>query len=85
LDPVHYIRLWEYRYGASALMIVNQAPDQLRAYDQLKAAAVDPYVALRDAYASERANHVGDELGAPVVSPPRPTSAAPQPGAAAGR
>jgi phospholipid-binding lipoprotein MlaA len=81
LDPVHYIRHWEYRYGASALMIVNQSPDQLRAYDQLKAAAVDPYVALRDAYASERANHVGNELGAPVA----PTSAPPQSGAAAGR
>jgi phospholipid-binding lipoprotein MlaA len=85
LDPVHYIQQWEYRYGASALMIVNQSPDQLRAYDELKAAAVDPYVALRDAYASERANHVGDELGAPVASPPQPASVVPQPSAASGR
>jgi phospholipid-binding lipoprotein MlaA len=85
LDPVYYIRHWEYRYGASALMIVNQSPDQLRAYDQLKAAAVDPYVALRDAYASERANHVGGELGAPVGSPPQPPTEASPSGAAAGR
>lgn len=76
LDPVHYLHHWEYRYGASALQIVNESPDQLRAYDQLKAAAVDPYVALRDAYASERVNHVADELGAPVAAPPpaRPTA-----------
>jgi phospholipid-binding lipoprotein MlaA len=75
LDPVHYLNDWEYRYGASALMIVNESPDQLRAYDQLKAAAVDPYVALRDAYASQRARHLSNELGAPVTS-----TAAPPPG-----
>jgi phospholipid-binding lipoprotein MlaA len=74
LDPVHYLRHWEYRYGASALQIVNESPDQLRAYDQLKAAAVDPYVALRDAYASERVNRVADELGAPVAAPPPPAA-----------
>jgi phospholipid-binding lipoprotein MlaA len=85
LDPVHYLRHWEYRYGATALMIVNESPDQLRAYDQLKAAAVDPYVALRDAYASERANHGANDLGAPVAPPPPPAAAAPQPSAAAGR
>jgi phospholipid-binding lipoprotein MlaA len=77
LDPVHYLRHWEYRYGASALQIVNESPGQLRAYDQLKAAAVDPYVALRDAYASERVNHVVDELGAPVAPPPPAGTTAP--------
>jgi phospholipid-binding lipoprotein MlaA len=76
LDPVHYIQPWEIRYGASALLIINESPDQLRAYDQLKAAAVDPYVALRDAYASQRANRVADELGAPVAPPPPATGAA---------
>jgi phospholipid-binding lipoprotein MlaA len=74
LDPVHYIPHWQYRYGTSALMIVNESPDQLRAYDQLKAAAVDPYIALRDAYASERASHNAAELGAPVISPAPPPS-----------
>jgi phospholipid-binding lipoprotein MlaA len=78
LDPVHYLRHWEYRYGASALQIVNESPGQLRAYDQLKAAAVDPYVALRDAYASERVNHVVDELGAPVAPPPPAGTTAPR-------
>jgi len=76
LDPVHYIPHWEYRYGISAVMILNESPDQLRAYDQLKAAAVDPYVALRDAYASERANHSAAEIGAPVTAP---TATPPQP------
>jgi phospholipid-binding lipoprotein MlaA len=72
LDPAHYLRHWEYRYGASALMIVNESPDQLRAYDELKAAAVDPYVALRDAYASQRARRISNDLGAPVAPPPPP-------------
>jgi phospholipid-binding lipoprotein MlaA len=85
LDPVHYIRHWEYRYGASALMIVNESPDQLRAYDQLQAAAIDPYVALRDAYASERANHVVDELGAPVAPPLPAVGAGAQPSSSQGR
>jgi phospholipid-binding lipoprotein MlaA len=72
LDPAHYLSRWEYRYGASALMIVNESPDQLRAYNDLKAAAVDPYIALRDAYASQRARRVSNELGAPVAPPPPP-------------
>jgi phospholipid-binding lipoprotein MlaA len=74
LDPLHYIPHWQYRYGASALMIVNESHDQLRAYDELKAAAIDPYVALRDAYASERANHNAAELGAPVTSAAAPST-----------
>jgi len=79
LDPIHYLRHWEYRYGASALEIVNESPDQLRAYDQLQAAAVDPYVALRDAYASDRANHGANELGGTMapVRPAPPASPAP--------
>jgi len=75
LDPVAYIRHWEYRYGADALMIVNESPDQLRAYDQLKAAAVDPYVSLRDAYASQRARRVSNDLGTPVAPATPPPEA----------
>ncbi len=67
LDPIHYIDQWYYRYGAEALLVVNESPDLLKGYDQLLAASVDPYVALRDAYASQRAHRVTNEIGAPVV------------------
>jgi phospholipid-binding lipoprotein MlaA len=67
LDPIHYIDQWYYRYGAEALLVVNESPDLLKGYDQLIAASVDPYVALRDAYASQRAHRVTNEIGAPVV------------------
>lgn len=67
LDPVHYLQEWEYRAGATAFSIVNQSPDQMKAYDQLKAAAVDPYVALRDAYSSRRSRRVVNDTQVPVV------------------
>jgi len=67
LDPIHYLDHWYYRYGAEALLVVNESPDLLKAYNQLVAASVDPYVALRDAYASQRARRVTNEIGAPVV------------------
>jgi phospholipid-binding lipoprotein MlaA len=67
LDPIHYIDQWYYRYGAETLLVVNESPDLLKAYDQLIAASVDPYVALRDAYASQRAHRVTNEIGAPVL------------------
>jgi phospholipid-binding lipoprotein MlaA len=67
LDPIHYLDHWYYRYGAEALLVVNESPDLLKGYDQLIAASVDPYVALRDAYASQRAHRVTNEIGAPVV------------------
>jgi phospholipid-binding lipoprotein MlaA len=42
----------------SATRFVNGLPKAVEAYDQMKAAAVDPYVATRDAYLSFRAAQV---------------------------
>lgn len=67
LDPVHYIDNWKYRTGATALLVVNQAPEQMDAYDQLKAATIDPYVALRDAYSARRNHRLADDTLVPVV------------------
>ncbi len=67
LDPVHYLPEWEYRAAATGLTIVNQSPEQMQAYDQLKAAAVDPYVALRDAYSSRRSRRIVNEAQVPLI------------------
>jgi phospholipid-binding lipoprotein MlaA len=77
LDPVHYLQEWEYRTGATAFSIVNQSPEQMKAYDQLKAASVDPYVALRDAYSVRRTRRVVNETQVPVV--PAATATTPPP------
>jgi phospholipid-binding lipoprotein MlaA len=70
LDPVHYLPEWEYRAAATGVRIVNQSPEQMQAYDQLKAAAVDPYVALRDAYSSRRSRRIVNEAQLPAIPPP---------------
>lgn len=69
LDPVHYLPEWEYRAAATGVTVVNQSPEQMQAYDQLKAAAVDPYVALRDAYSSQRSRRIVNEAQVPVIPP----------------
>ncbi len=75
LDPVQYLPEWEYRAVGTGVRIVNQSPEQMQAYGQLKAAAVDPYVALRDAYSSRRSRRIVNETQVPVA----PTAAAPAP------
>jgi phospholipid-binding lipoprotein MlaA len=54
LDPVHYLQEWEYRTAGNVLRVVNQSPELMDNYDMLKSAAIDPYVALRDAYSARR-------------------------------
>ncbi len=77
LDPVHYLQEWEYRAGATATSIVNQSPEQMNAYGQLKAASVDPYVALRDAYSARRTRRVVNDSQVQVV--PAATATTPPP------
>jgi phospholipid-binding lipoprotein MlaA len=54
LDPIDYLDEWETRTGARVVNIVNESPELMDRYDQLKQAALDPYVALRDAYSARR-------------------------------
>lgn len=77
LDPVHYLNDSGYRYGVGGLAIVNQSPDLLREYDNLKAAAIDPYIALRDAYSAQRARRPVKESQVQVI--PAAAAAAPAP------
>lgn len=64
LAPSQYLSEWEYRATAAGLDAVNQSPDAMRTYDNLKSAAIDPYVALRDAFSARRAQQMRD-LAAP--------------------
>ena len=55
LDPVELLDKWEHEAIASGVRLGNQTPDLMRNYDLLKEASIDPYVALREAYAARRA------------------------------
>jgi phospholipid-binding lipoprotein MlaA len=76
LDPVHYLNDWEARAAVSGEELVNQSPELMTGYDQLKAGSVDPYVALRDAYSVRRTRRVVNDETVPVV--PAAVSVAPK-------
>jgi len=72
LAPAQYLNNWEYRTGAVALEAVNQSPDAMHTYDTLHGAAVDPYVALRDAFSARRAQQVREQMapyGRTLITP----------------
>jgi phospholipid-binding lipoprotein MlaA len=58
LDPVRYVEPWEISIGLSGVNTANKSSLHLGDYETLKAAAVDPYVALRDAYAQYRKQQI---------------------------
>ncbi len=76
LAPTQYLPEWEYRAAASGTDAVNQSPDAMRAYDTLNSAAIDPYVALRDAFASRRAQQLREQTP-PTASPDTPKASRP--------
>lgn len=66
LAPSQYLSEWEYRASAAGLDAVNQSPDAMTTYDNLKSAAIDPYVALRDAFSARRAQKMRDQTAPPT-------------------
>jgi phospholipid-binding lipoprotein MlaA len=61
----HTIGLIRYAYisdalglSLSAVRYVNTLPKSIKAYDEIKSAAVDPYIAVRDGYLSYRAAQI---------------------------
>jgi phospholipid-binding lipoprotein MlaA len=54
LNPVNYLSETEYILSVKALETVNEASLTLGEYEDLKRAALDPYVSLRDAYFQHR-------------------------------
>jgi len=54
LDPIAYLNPWSARLGVNVLDKVNAASLRIGDYEALKNAAIDPYVAFRDAYIQYR-------------------------------
>ena len=70
LYPVSYIRPWPAWLGVRAYQEVNDTSLRIGDYESLKEAAIDPYVALRDAYRQYRQKKV--EAGRGQPEPPKP-------------
>ena len=58
LDPVGYVEPWEADLGLRAYRTENDISLRLGMYEELTGAAVDPYIAVRDAYVQNRAKDV---------------------------
>ncbi len=54
LTPVNYVEPWELSLGISSYDTINSLSFHLGDYEALKAAAIDPYVAIRNAYIQNR-------------------------------
>ncbi len=61
LYPVNYLSPWSAAFGARAYEKVNDTSLSLGDYESLKEAAIDPYVAIRDAYVQYRQKKVKSE------------------------
>jgi phospholipid-binding lipoprotein MlaA len=76
LDPVTYLIPWYVPYGVKSYGRVNEVSLRIGDYEALKEAAIDPYVALRDAYLQYRQKKVdrgtARSLGGKPQPPPGP-------------
>jgi phospholipid-binding lipoprotein MlaA len=72
LDPVNYIEDWKVQWGLHAYDYVNKASLRIGEYEDMKEAALDPYVSLRDAYFQYRRNKIKTEPPIPPAPPPYP-------------
>jgi len=59
LNPLNYLDFW-YNAGARAVDTVNDTSLRIGEYEALKRAAIDPYVALRNAYHQNRISLIQD-------------------------
>lgn len=57
-DPITYMRPWEYALGTEGIVHLNDLGNILPAYEDLKSIAIDPYIAMREAYAAMRKNQI---------------------------
>jgi phospholipid-binding lipoprotein MlaA len=54
MNPVTYVKPWEAHAGIYALRVTNDTSFRIGDYEALKAEALEPYVAIRDAYIQYR-------------------------------
>jgi phospholipid-binding lipoprotein MlaA len=59
LDPIGYVQPLEASLGVRAYSEVNATSFRIGDYESLKDAAIDPYLAVRDAYLQNRASKAG--------------------------
>jgi len=71
LYPVSYIRPWYDWLAVRAYEEVNETSLRIGEYESLKEAAIDPYVALRDAFAQYRQKKVEAAKGKPAPTQPQ--------------
>jgi phospholipid-binding lipoprotein MlaA len=72
LDPVNYIEDWKVQWGLHAYDYMNKASLRIGDYEDMKRAAVDPYISLRDAYYQYRLNKIKTEQAIAPAPPPYP-------------
>jgi len=54
LNPVSYVDPWETSIGISAVSVTNEGSFHIGEYEDFKAAALEPYIAMREAYIQYR-------------------------------
>lgn len=57
-DPLFYLKPWELGTGLATGFRFNDLGDVLPLYEDLNSAAVDPYIAMREAYANFRKSQI---------------------------
>jgi len=60
LDPASYVEPFEADVAVWAVENVNDTSFRIGDYESLKEAAIDPYIALRNAYIQNRKKKVGE-------------------------
>jgi phospholipid-binding lipoprotein MlaA len=63
LHPIYYLAPWDVSLGIRTYEKVNDTSLSIGDYESLKEAAIDPYVAIRDAYVQYRQKKVKDKGG----------------------
>ncbi|MBU1343840.1 MAG: VacJ family lipoprotein [Proteobacteria bacterium] len=58
LTPVNYVEPWELSTGIKAYDTINATSFRIGDYEALKKAALDPYIAIRNAYIQQRSEKV---------------------------
>jgi phospholipid-binding lipoprotein MlaA len=59
-DPIKYLTSGVPRYAATGLLFISKRAELLSASEVLDAAAVDPYLQVREAYRQKRWNEIHD-------------------------
>ena len=58
LNPVSYVKPAQTAYGVSAVNVTNKTSFHIGEYESFKTAALDPYIAMREAYIQYRQKQV---------------------------